>query len=117
MTGHVNDSGATRIAEAAARGAATARPEEPQLPRWVAFLLTALLSVAVPLALGAVGYGELKARLSAVEQRMDRGDIERSKEHDSTQRAFEKLEEKIDRLTSQVTGLREELAVRGGGRR
>jgi hypothetical protein len=92
-----------QISAAAARGAASA-PERP-LPSWV----TLGFAMLVPLAGSAVGYGEQRARVTALEQRLDleaksnrerfdRVESDARTDRSSTAAALDRLASKMEEL-------------------
>lgn len=62
--GQVTTTDAVRIATAAARG------NGGGIPDWVKFVVPLVVSLAA----GAIGYGEMKAQVNALEQRVDRAE-------------------------------------------
>lgn len=100
------DSG--RVAEAAARGAASAG--ERPLPGWASLVITAALSMSVPIGLGLVGYGELRARVVAVEQRQDRAEVDRKDDREQFDRLIEKISTRLDVISTKLEVLQTDVA-------
>lgn len=99
MGEQVTKSGATEIGVAAARAAAAERAT----PGPIAMaLISAALGMGVPLVAGAIGYGEIRARLTALEERMDRTDA-------SSARAMETIGARLDSMTEKLSTIKEDV--------
>lgn len=94
--------GATRIAEVAAARAVEASRERSAPGPIVMALLSAALGMAVPLVAGAVGYGEIKARLAALEERMDRTDAAAEKSLGKIEARLDSMANKLESIQSSV---------------
>lgn len=98
--------GATRIAEVAAARAVEATRERSTPGPIVMALISAALGMIIPLIAGAVGYGEIGARLTALEHRMDRADVASAKASETISARLDALNEKLSTIKEDVREIR-----------
>lgn len=80
---------------------------EKSVPGPVAMaLISAALGMIVPLVAGAVGYGEIGARLTALEQRMDRTDAASAKAMETISVRLDAMGEKLSTIKEDVREIR-----------
>jgi hypothetical protein len=104
MAGEQTTTGATRIAEVAAAKAVEASRERSTPGPIAMALISAALGMIIPLIAGAVGYGEIGARLTALEQRMDRSDV-------ASARAMETIGARLDGMAEKLSAIKEDVAT------
>ena len=94
--------GATRIAEVAAARAVEASREKASPSPLVIGVICALLGI-VPAGIGGlISYGNLSARLDALEQRMDRTDAAAEKSLGKIETRLDSMANKLESIQSSV---------------
>lgn len=106
MAGEQTTTGATRIAEVAAARAVEATRER-SAPNPIAMaLISAALGMGVPLVAGAIGYGEIRARLTSLEERMDREGAVSAKALETIGARLDTMGEKLSTIKEDVREIR-----------
>ncbi len=76
------------------------------MPDWVKFLL----AIIVSLATGAVGYGELRGQVAALEQRIERSEHDLERERSECEQHIREEAEQLDAVRTMLDTVRIDVA-------